>query len=222
MATLNLEEQEQLDQLKAFWAKWGTLISGLVTAGLLAFAGWNLWQEWQRREGAAAAHAFDAFERGLKSNDLAKATPLFEQLRKDYPRSSVTTQAALLLAQQQGVQGKGEDAIQTLNWASTQGVANELRELAQWRLSGALLQAGQYPQAEAALALVTQPAYAALVADRRGDLAQLQNQADKAREHYRSAYAALKDEDNYRRFVEAKLMALGVDPATVVKIEGAK
>ena len=35
---LDLEEQEQLDQLKAFWQKYRNLITGVLTAALFAYA----------------------------------------------------------------------------------------------------------------------------------------------------------------------------------------
>ena len=40
---LDLEEQEQLDQLKAFWKQYGNLVSWLLIAVLGAYAAWNGW-----------------------------------------------------------------------------------------------------------------------------------------------------------------------------------
>jgi predicted negative regulator of RcsB-dependent stress response len=42
---LDLQEQEQVDALKAFWAKYGNLIMWSVTLVLVAFAGWSLWMK---------------------------------------------------------------------------------------------------------------------------------------------------------------------------------
>jgi predicted negative regulator of RcsB-dependent stress response len=51
MATqhLDLEEQEQLDQLKHFWNTYGNLISALLIAVFGSFAAYNGYQYWQRR-----------------------------------------------------------------------------------------------------------------------------------------------------------------------------
>ena len=35
----DLEEQEQIEQLKAFWQRWGMLMIGVVLLAILAFAG---------------------------------------------------------------------------------------------------------------------------------------------------------------------------------------
>ena len=55
---LDLEEQEQLDQLKAFWKSYGNLITTVITLGLLAFAGWNGWNWWQREQAVKALICF--------------------------------------------------------------------------------------------------------------------------------------------------------------------
>ena len=49
MAThLDLEEQEQLDQLKAFWKQYGNLITWLLVLVLGGYAAWNGWNLYQR------------------------------------------------------------------------------------------------------------------------------------------------------------------------------
>jgi predicted negative regulator of RcsB-dependent stress response len=219
MATLDLEEQQQLDNLKAFWAKWGNLISGVVTVAVVAAAGWNLWHEWQRRESQAAGRTFDAVETALQGKDLKAAGDLLSQMQTEHPRTTYTTQAALLLAQAQVGQAKADDALKTLTWVATQGHPAALRELAQLRLSGLHLEAGRYAEAETALAAVKAPAYAALVADRRGDAAQLQGKTAEARTFYQTAYLAMGEQQNYRRLIEAKLMVLGVNPAALTPVE---
>ena len=46
MATsLDLQEQEQVDALKAFWKQYGNLITWVLTLALAAFAAWNGWQD---------------------------------------------------------------------------------------------------------------------------------------------------------------------------------
>jgi len=56
---LDLQEQEQLDALKAFWKTYGNLITWLLILALGAYAGWNGWQYWQRDQGIKAGAMFD-------------------------------------------------------------------------------------------------------------------------------------------------------------------
>jgi|JI8StandDraft_1071087.scaffolds.fasta_scaffold283850_1 predicted negative regulator of RcsB-dependent stress response len=219
MATLDLQEQEQLDNLKAFWQRWGNLITTVITLALLAFAGWNGWNWWQREQGLKASMLYDEVERAVDAKDGDKALRMWLQMKEQMPRATFTTHAALLTAQSLQNLKKADAALAPLEWAAEKAEPAALRDLALLRLASAHLEAKRYAPAEAALVKVESAAYAALVADRRGDLAQLQGQADKAREHYRAAYLALPEEQPYRRFVEAKLTALAVDVSSLAAKE---
>ena len=50
----DLQEQEQLDELKAWWKKYGNLILTVVTVVLLAFAAYNGWRWYQRSQAEAS------------------------------------------------------------------------------------------------------------------------------------------------------------------------
>ncbi|MFZ9505481.1 MAG: YfgM family protein, partial [Burkholderiaceae bacterium] len=46
----DLEEQEQLESLKAFWKKYGNLLMTGLTVVLLAVAGWRGWGWYQQQQ----------------------------------------------------------------------------------------------------------------------------------------------------------------------------
>ena len=72
---LDLEEQEQLDELKHFWKRWGNLITWLLIGILGGYAAWMGWQTWQAKQSAQSAALFDTVERAAVSGDMA----LFER-----------------------------------------------------------------------------------------------------------------------------------------------
>ncbi len=211
MATLDLQEQEQLDNLKAFWAKWGTLISSVVTLVLLAFAGWNAWNWYLRDQGLKASVLFENIEQAVDAKEIDKAARLAAEMQARFAKSTYSGQASLLVAQQLDA----EKALPLLQWVAGQGSPVELRDLAQLRLAGLHLEAKRFAEAETALAAIKSAAFAALVADRRGDLAVLQKDTAKARDHYSKAYQGMEAELPYRRLIESKLMSVGVDPASL-------
>jgi predicted negative regulator of RcsB-dependent stress response len=213
MATLDLQDQEQLDNLKAFWAKWGTLISAVTTLGLLAFAGWNAWTWWQRDQGTKAGMLYGSIEAAVEAKELDKAGRLLGEMQTRYAKAAYTSHAALKVAHAQ----TDDKALPLLQWVATQGTPFDLKELANLRLAGVHLEAKRFKESSAALDNVKSPAYAALVADRRGDLALLQNDAAKAREQFKIAYQEMDESIPYRRLLEAKLMSLGVDPSGLAK-----
>ena len=94
-AHLDLEEQEQLEQLKAFWKRWGNAITWLLTLVLVAYAGWTGWNYWQRNEAAKAGAMFSELERAVQAGDLGKGAAVFGTLRQDFASTGYTAQAYL-------------------------------------------------------------------------------------------------------------------------------
>ncbi len=81
MATpLDLQEQEQLDELKAFWKQWGNLITWVITLVMLGFAGWNGWNWYQRDQAVKASGLFEALDRAVQEGDAQKSGRAFDDL----------------------------------------------------------------------------------------------------------------------------------------------
>ena len=66
---LDLEEQEQLDALKHFWSRYGTLITSVLVVVVGAFAAWNGYQYWQRSQGMQAGALYDQVDRAAAAGD---------------------------------------------------------------------------------------------------------------------------------------------------------
>ena len=60
MAVYDLEEQEQLEDLKAWWKQWGNTIAGVVIAvcaGVIAVQGWRWWSAQQAEKASVLYNA---------------------------------------------------------------------------------------------------------------------------------------------------------------------
>ena len=95
---LDLEEQEQLDQIKHFWNQYGNLITWLLLGVLASVAAWNGYHYWQRSQAAQSAAMFDEMGKSLAGGDLAKAQRTFADMQERYAGSTYTHQAGLALA----------------------------------------------------------------------------------------------------------------------------
>jgi hypothetical protein len=94
MATqLDLQEQEQLDALKAFWNKYGNLITWTLILVLGAFAAWNGWQYWQRDQALKAGAMFDELERPPSAGDADKAGRVLADLKERFPATPMRSRA---------------------------------------------------------------------------------------------------------------------------------
>ena len=210
---LDLQEQEQLDELKAFWKQWGNLITWVLTAVLLAFAGWNGWNWYRRDQAVKASGLFEALDRAAQEGDVQKTGRAFDDLKDRYPRTEFAGQGGLLAAKLQFEKGQADRARANLQWVADNASDDDYRSLARLRLSGLMLEAKQYDEALKQLDAAKSAAFAALVADRRGDILLAQGKRDEAKAAYTTAYKGMDERMSYRQLVDAKLMALGAAPA---------
>src|SRR5258708_3922346 len=70
MSTYDLEEQEQLAALKAWWKENGGAILLGATMVLAAIAAWNGWMWYQRSQSAQAAVLYDTLQKAARASDL--------------------------------------------------------------------------------------------------------------------------------------------------------
>jgi predicted negative regulator of RcsB-dependent stress response len=219
MAThLDLQEQEQIDQLKAFWNQYGNLITWTLILVLSGFAAWNGWTWWQRDQAAKASAMFDELDRAAQAADAERAARVFADLKERFPRTAYAQQGGLLAAKVQAEKGQADAALATLSWVADNAGEDEYRTIARLRAAGLLMDKKQYEPALAQLDAAAQgkgaKAFETLLADRRGDVLLAQGKKDDARKAYESAYRTMDEKLEYRRLLEAKLTALGAAPAT--------
>lgn len=65
MATYDLQEQEQIEELKTWWKIHGTLITALVVLLAVGVVGWQGWQWWQRSQAGQAAQLYGNMQQAL-------------------------------------------------------------------------------------------------------------------------------------------------------------
>ena len=92
---LDLEEQEQLAELKHFWKRYGNVISWVLIAVLGAVAAWNGYQYWQRNQSSQAAVMYDEVERAAVAGDVPKLERVMTDMKDRYAGTAYAEQAAL-------------------------------------------------------------------------------------------------------------------------------
>ena len=218
MAThLDLEEQEQLDQLKAFWKRYGNLLTWLLIVVLGAYAAWNGWSWYQRDQSAKSSAMFDQLDKAAQAGDVDQAGRVFADMKERYPRTAFTEQGGLMAAKVQVEKGKPDAALETLNWVGANAAEPEYQTVARLRAAGILLDQKKYDDAIKQLDAATAPDFLALVADRRGDVLLAQGKKDDAKAAYTKAWQAMDSTIGYRRLIDAKLTALGAAPVDAAK-----
>ena len=214
MATqhLDLDEQEQLANLKHFWNSYGKAITAVAVVAALAYAGWTGWNHWQYNQSQKSAVLFDELSKAVTAGDVAKTDRVFADMKDKFGATSYTAQAALLSARMNYGTGKVDASKAALQWLVDSGAEDAYRDVARLRLAGVQIEAKQYDEAIKLLSGNTSKSFAPLAADRMGDAYALQNKPEEAKAQYLKAYAGLSEQDDYRKMVEVKLARMGAAP----------
>lgn len=206
----DLQEQEQIDSMKAFWAKWGKLISAVVVGSLTAYLGYKGWHYYQAIERAKAAELFSQFEQQVEGGAVAKAKSSAALIQDAHPGTPYAANAALLTAKLAFEKGDLATARGQLKWVIEHAGKNEnLLAVARLRLATIMLDEKQYDAALAELAQARPASFDGLYFDLRGDVQVARGDAAGARESYKTAISKLSSDSPVRELVQTKLESLG-------------
>jgi predicted negative regulator of RcsB-dependent stress response len=205
----DLEEQEQIDQIKAFWAKYGNLISWVLIIVLAGYAGWTYWSNTQSSHASQAAGLYNTMETALQAKDNAKAQTAAEDIRKDFGNTVYAQFSALALAKQAIDTSDTKSAKAQLQWVIDSKYNDEFVTIARVRLSGILLDEKAYDDAMKLLSAEAPAKFQALVEDRKGDILAAQNKIDEARAMYKSALDKTDEKSPAHSMIELKLESVG-------------
>ncbi|MGO4332410.1 YfgM family protein [Cupriavidus sp. 2TAF22] len=205
----DLEEQEQLESLKAWWRQYGNTVTWALIAGLLAFAAWSGWNYWQRKQAGEAALLYEQVVKAADSRDVERIKRAAGDLEQKFGKTAYGPMSALVAAKVLYDAGDLAGAKVQLQWAIDHG-DGEYAYLARVRLAGVLLDEKAYDQGLALLKDEPPAPFTALYADRRGDLLAAQDKRADARTAYRQALDKLNANDAaMRQIIQFKLDALG-------------
>jgi predicted negative regulator of RcsB-dependent stress response len=205
---LDLQEQDELDNLKAFWGKYGNLILTVLTVLCLAFAGWRAWNYYQAKQASEAAGLYEALRAAAGTKDLAKVKEASGSIFEKFSGTGYAQMAALVTAKVYFDANDMKAAKAPLEWASDKAQDEEFRLTARLRLAAILLDEKAYDEAAKRLQGPVPKSYSGQFADARGDLLVAQNKLVEAKAAYKEAVDALADTSAIKRLVKIKLDAL--------------
>jgi predicted negative regulator of RcsB-dependent stress response len=209
MATYDLDEQERLDELKAWWKRWGNLAMIGVAVAIAAAAGWRYWQNQTVTQSLEAATVYEKLTQSLAANDAKGAREAGSMLIDQYKNTAYAPRAALLLAKLNAGATDMKSAQAQLEWAVANSKEPAVKDLARLRLAGLQLDQKQYDAAMKTLSATHSDAFAFRFHDLKGDVLIAQGKPAEARAAYQAAFGKMAQDNPYRNIVELKLDALG-------------
>jgi predicted negative regulator of RcsB-dependent stress response len=204
----DFEEQERLAELKAWWEDNRMFVFVAVGLAIVALIGYEGWKVWKVRQAEDAASLYRPVAAATKANDAKRVSDAGKALIDKQPGSFYASDAALMIAKNAFEAGDLAEARKQLTWVMDKGV-DELRPVARLRLAAVALDEKKYDEALKILDGNKDEAFAAPVADLRGDVMLAQGRLDEARANYKLATEKAGPRNPVKGIAETKLAALG-------------
>lgn len=204
----DLEEQEQIATFKAFWSKYGNLITWVLILALGSFAAYNFWKTHQAKQSVEASALYDELTDAVTAKDNAKSQRIASDIQSKFKRTAYAQMSALAAAKTAFEANDLKTAKTQLQWVIDNG-NEEYKSVAQLRLAGVLLDEKNFDGAMKILNGSFLPQFSAEVADRKGDVLVAQNKIADARAAYLAALAAMGPKHPGNQLVRIKLEAIG-------------
>ena len=208
MAAYDLEEQEQLAELKAWWKQNGTLVLGTVAAVLVLIAAWNGWRWYQRSQALEAVALYENLQTAARMSDGKAVRDAAGGILEKYAGTAYAPLAALVSAKVNYQAGDVKTARAQLQWAVDNARQEDVRAVARLRLATVLMDDNAYDEAMKMVEAKPAEAFEALFASMRGDILSAQKKRAEARTAYRAAVEKATDAA-FRETLRLKLDALG-------------
>ena len=205
----DLEEQEQLDEFKAWWKKNGSMATNLVLAALVAFAAWKGYGYYQNTKAVEASALYQT----LVVTDLAKTTEIKTQsakLMEDFSGTPYAGRAAVFAAKANFAAQNSKSAKSQLEWAIKNAKESAVKAIASLQLAGILFEEKSYDEANKVLAAITDKGYEGLKANMQGDVLLAQGKQAEAKKAYQAALEGLDTQGKMHQYTQQKLESLGV------------
>jgi predicted negative regulator of RcsB-dependent stress response len=204
----DLEEQEQLATLKAWWEKYGNLTTWILIACLAAYSGWQGWKYYERNQAGQASALYDELQSAVQAKDNVKVLRAAGDMESKFGGTVYAPMAALVAAKSSFEANDLKSAKAQLQWAADHG-GDEFKAIAKIRLAGVLLDEKAYDDALKALGGDVPAQFAGAVADRKGDILAAQNKLAEARTAYQAALDATDKKNPGRQLIQLKFEAIG-------------
>lgn len=209
----DLEEQEQLDSIKAWWSKFGNLLTWVLIVALAGYAAWSGWNYYQRNQSLQASQLYEELQKAVTAKDNAKVQRAATDMEDKFGRSAYAQMSALTAAKAAFDAGDLKSAKTQLQWVIGNGRDDEYKAIAKIRMAGILLDENAYDDGLKMLSGDFPVQFAGVVADRKGDILVAQTKVEEARIAYQSALDKTDQKNPGRQLIQLKLDAIGGAPA---------
>lgn len=204
---LDLQEQEQVAQFKAWWNAWGKYFVTVILLLVVTYLGFKGWQTYQISQAEKVSTLFFGLEKN--GDDTKKVLATVKMMMEQYPSSPYTARAALIGAKVYLLKKDISAAEVQLQWVVQHAKEPNLRDIAHLRLAAIFLDTKKYEQALNQLKQAEDESDRVAFLEMKGDVFVESGKNKEAVEAYKQAYAQAKNDFTYRKLIEIKMDAVG-------------
>jgi predicted negative regulator of RcsB-dependent stress response len=134
----DLEEQEQLDEFKAWWKKNGKMATNLVLAALVAYSAWQAYGYFQNKKAVEASGLYQALV-VTEPTKTAEIKAQSAKLMEDFSSTPYAGRAAVFAAKANFAANDSKSAKSQLEWAIKNAKESAIKAVAGLQLAGIMM-----------------------------------------------------------------------------------
>ncbi len=204
----DLEEQEQIDEFKAWWKRYGNVLFNVIIALLVAYSVVQAWKYYQNKQSIEASSMYQALTQ-VNIVDVKTIKMQSAKIIENYKGTPYAGRAALLAAKSNYAASDSKSAKAQLEWAAKNSKESAVQAMANLQLAGILAEEKNYDAALKTLADSHDAGFEGLNSDLKGDIYVAQGRFDEAKKAYKEALVKLDERGRYHQYTSEKLEALG-------------
>jgi len=207
----DLEEQEQLDEFKAWWALHGKKVVTLVTVLVASYLGYQGWHYYQNQQAMKASTQYENLVKLdiTEAKNLKAIQMISADLMDKYSSTPYAGRAALTAAKANFQANETKSAKAQLEWAAKNAKEDAIQSMALLELASLQVQDKDYDGALKTLNEKHSIGFDGLFADLKGDVFVTQGKVADAKKAYKEATEKLDQQGHLLKFTQHKLEALG-------------
>jgi predicted negative regulator of RcsB-dependent stress response len=205
---LDLDEQEQIDELKTWWTKNGKMVMTALTVGIAAYAAFVAWNSYQHSNAVGGSTRYQELL-VTDTNDLNAIKAKAAVVMDEYASTPYAGRAALYAAKINYEAKDTKSAKAQLEWAIGNAKETSISALASLQLANVLVEENKPEEAMKLLEANHDAGFDGLFWDLKGDILAGMGKTSDAKSAYERALTKLEPMGKYRIVTQQKLDSLG-------------
>ena len=213
---MSATDEQQLDNVKSFFQKYGSAIVTGILIALIAFFGWEYWQKKTLAENQNATAKVQQLmdDANIANGDVKIITALSAsaaKIVKDNPDSVQAIQSQMVMAKlayEKNDYALAERELKKVENSKIKDIG--LLQVVKIKLADAQLAQKKYDDALKTLSAVTDPAFQATAEELKGDIYVAKSDINNAQKAYQVAWKAVLERKQERQILQIKLESVGV------------